>query len=64
MPAHFLARGVLPVNFLSSVLAVVLIVTAAPAHAQVVDLAATKCQEFLALKPDRIGFILMWLDGY
>ena len=49
---------------LITVLAAVLLASAAPAEAQVVDLAAIKCQEFLQLKQDRIGFILMWLDGY
>jgi acid stress chaperone HdeB len=52
------------VTILITVLAAVLLESAAPAEAQVVDLAATKCQEFLQLKQDRIGFILMWLDGY
>ena len=51
-------------TILISVLAAVLLKSAAPADAQVVDLAAIKCQEFLQLKQDRIGFILMWLDGY
>jgi len=52
------------VTILISVLAAVLLKSAAPAEAQVVDLAAIKCQEFLQLKQDRIGSILMWLDGY
>jgi acid stress chaperone HdeB len=33
-------------------------------NVQVFDLAAIKCKEFLALKQDRIGSILLWLDGY
>jgi hypothetical protein len=52
------------VNTRISVLAAVLLMAAPPAHAQAVDLAATKCKEFLELKQDRIGFILMWLEGY
>jgi acid stress chaperone HdeB len=64
MPGHSL-RGASPVTILISVLAAVLLKSAAPAaEAQAVDLAAIKCQEFLQLKQDRIGFILMWLDGY
>ena len=54
-------------TILISVLAAVWLLAAGPAvpaHAQVVDLAATKCKEFLELKQDRVGFILMWLDGY
>ena len=51
-------------TILITVLAAVLLASAAPAQAQVVDLAAIKCQEFLQLKQDRIGFILMWLEGY
>jgi acid stress chaperone HdeB len=52
------------VTVLIFVLAAVLVGAAAPANAQAVDLAAIKCKEFLELKPDRVGFILMWLDGY
>jgi acid stress chaperone HdeB len=52
------------VGLLVSFLAAISLMAAAPAHAQVVDLAATKCKEFLELKQDRVGFILMWLDGY
>jgi hypothetical protein len=64
MPAYSLRGGASPVTKLISVLAAVMLAAAAPAKAQVVDLAATKCKEFLELKPDRVGFILMWLDGY
>ncbi|HEY6257958.1 MAG TPA: HdeA/HdeB family chaperone [Xanthobacteraceae bacterium] len=39
-------------------------VAPAPADAQALDLAAIKCKEFLKLSPERIGFVLMWLDGY
>jgi acid stress chaperone HdeB len=52
------------VTILISVLAAVWAAAAAPAHAQAVDLAAIKCKEFLEFKQDRVGFILMWLDGY
>jgi acid stress chaperone HdeB len=56
----------MPVTILISVLAAVLLVAAAPApaNAQAIDLAAVKCKEFLEFKQDRIGFILMWLEGY
>jgi acid stress chaperone HdeB len=64
MPAVSLRGRALPVGLQISVLAAVLVVAAAPADAQVVDLAATKCKDFLELKQDRVGFILMWLDGY
>jgi acid stress chaperone HdeB len=64
VPAVSLRGRALPVGLLFSVLAAVSLMAAAPAHAQVVDLAATKCKEFLELKQDRVGFILMWLDGY
>jgi acid stress chaperone HdeB len=37
---------------------------AAPAPAQVVDLAAISCKDFLANSKDNIGLITMWLDGY
>ena len=49
---------------LISVVAAFWLMTAAPANAQAVDLAATKCKDFLELKQERISFILMWLDGY
>ena len=49
---------------LISVLVAIVLAAAAPAQAQVVDLAATKCKEFLQLRQDRVGSILMWLDGY
>jgi acid stress chaperone HdeB len=51
-------------TILIAILAAVWAFAAAPANAQAVDLAAVKCKEFLELKPDRIGAILMWLDGY
>ncbi len=49
---------------LRAAFAAVMLVAAAPSGAQVVDLAAIRCKEFLELKQDRIGSILMWLDGY
>jgi acid stress chaperone HdeB len=52
------------VTVLISVFAAVWLMAAAPANAQSVDLAATKCKDFLDLKQERINFILMWLDGY
>jgi acid stress chaperone HdeB len=52
------------VTILVSVLAAVLLMAAAPANAQAIDLAGIKCKEFLELEPERVGFILMWLDGY
>ncbi len=51
-------------TILVSVLAMVLALAAGPARAEAVDLAAIKCKEFLDLKQERAGFILMWLDGY
>ena len=35
----------------------------APANAQRLDLAAMKCKDFLANKPN-IELVLMWLEGY
>jgi acid stress chaperone HdeB len=51
-------------TILISVLAAVWAVAATPAKAEAFDLAAVKCKEFLELKQDRSGSILMWLDGY
>jgi acid stress chaperone HdeB len=51
-------------NIFISILAAGWALAAMPANAQAVDLAAVKCKEFLELKQDRIGSILMWLDGY
>ena len=36
----------------------------APARAQVVDLSAITCKDFLANNKDNISLITMWLDGY
>ena len=40
------------------------IMSAAPAHAQVVDVATLKCEDFLKSGKDGIAYIVMWLDGY
>jgi len=40
------------------------ILLAAPASAQVVDLSAITCQQFLDSGKETIGYIMMWLDGY
>jgi hypothetical protein len=40
------------------------VLSAAPAHAQVVDMATLKCEEFLKSGKDGIAYIVMWLDGY
>jgi acid stress chaperone HdeB len=60
----YVRAGALPVTILISVLAAVWAAATAPASAQAFDLAAVKCKEFLELKQDRSGPILMWLDGY
>jgi acid stress chaperone HdeB len=40
------------------------VVDAQRAEAKIFDLAAIRCKEFLELGQDRIGSILLWLDGY
>jgi hypothetical protein len=35
-----------------------------PARAQVVDMSALKCEEFLKSGKDAIAYIVIWLDGY
>jgi acid stress chaperone HdeB len=43
---------------------VVLLLFAAPADAQVVDLSTLKCRDFIELPKDTVNAITMWLDGY
>ena len=40
------------------------LVCAASAQAQVVDLSTITCKDFFEGDKDRIGYVLMWLDGY
>jgi acid stress chaperone HdeB len=37
---------------------------AAPALAQKVDLSTITCKDFFEGPQDRVGFVVMWLDGY
>jgi len=46
------------------IIAAVALVSAAPASAQVVDLSTITCKDFFEGDQDRIGYVLMWLDGY
>ena len=49
---------------LAPVLTLAAILLVAPASAQVVDLSAITCKEFIDSRKDTIGYIMMWLDGY
>ena len=40
------------------------LLAAAAADAQVVDLSATKCKDFIELPRETVNSIMMWLDGY
>lgn len=40
------------------------LLSAAPARAQVVDLSTIKCREFVASSKEQIGLILAWLNAY
>jgi acid stress chaperone HdeB len=53
-----------PVKLCHALIAAALLVSAAPAHAQVVDMSALKCEEFLKSGKDAIAYIVIWLDGY
>jgi hypothetical protein len=70
VPAHFASTLVArTIAMLRASLAALVLLAAASANAQVVnaqavDLGAVKCKEFLEFKQDRIGSILLWLDGY
>ena len=48
----------------AAILAASLMMTAAPASAQVVDISTIKCKEFVDSGKDAIALIMMWLDGY
>lgn len=39
-------------------------VTATPARAQVIDVSAVRCGEFIASSDENVGAIMMWLAGY
>jgi len=52
------------VKILSAVLVAAALLAAAPATAQRLDLSAITCKEFFEGSQERIGLILMWLDGY
>ena len=45
-------------------IALAAVLLATPAPAQVVDLAAISCKDFLTNGKDNIALITMWLDGY
>ena len=45
-------------------LAVAAMFSAAPAHAQVVDMTTLKCEEFLKSGKDGIAYIVVWLDAF
>ena len=49
--------------FRSAFVAAVLL-AAAPAHAQVIDLSTVRCKEFVDSGKDTISAIMMWLEGY
>lgn len=41
-----------------------MLMSAAPASAQVFDLSTVKCKDFLESGKENISLIMMWLDGY
>jgi acid stress chaperone HdeB len=50
---------------LARVIVIAAAVLAAPrAHAQVLDLSALKCKDFVELPKDTINAITLWLEGY
>ena|SRR6266545_958173 len=48
----------------AAIAAVLALGVLAPASAQVVDLSALTCKQFLDSGKETIGYIMMWLDGY
>jgi acid stress chaperone HdeB len=53
-----------PVKLRHALIAAAMLIYAAPAHAQVLDLSTLKCGEFLKSGKDAIAYIVIWLDGY
>jgi hypothetical protein len=53
-----------PVKLRNALLAAAMLVSAAPAQAQVVDMSQLKCEDFLKTGKDAIAYIVIWLDGY
>ena len=53
-----------PVKIRHTLIAAALLMSAVPAQAQVLDLSALKCDEFLKSGKDAIAYIVIWLDGY
>ena len=46
------------------IIAAAALIYAAPVQAQIVDLSTITCKDFFEGDKDRIGYVLMWLDGY
>jgi acid stress chaperone HdeB len=61
-PFNALSAGRMLVKVTALVAAV--LVAAAAANAQVVDLSTIKCREFIELPKETANAITMWLDGY
>jgi hypothetical protein len=40
------------------------LLAALPAYAQDIDMSAIKCKDFISSKPEDIGPILAWLEGF
>jgi acid stress chaperone HdeB len=48
----------------AAALAAALVLPAAPARAEVIDLSTMTCKKFIESSKDEIGMILTWLDGW
>lgn len=49
---------------LAAALAVIVAFSALPASAETLDIATIKCSDIADAKPDELGVILAWIDGY
>src|SRR5262245_61396530 len=52
------------VKILSAIVTAALLAAASPAQAQKLDLSNITCKQFLAMRQESVGLILMWMAGY
>ncbi len=54
----------MPGKVASAILVVAALLTAAPADAQVVDLSALSCKQFIELPKETLNAVTLWLDAF
>ena len=54
----------MPGKVASAILVVAALLAAAPADAQVIDLSALTCKQFIELPKETLNAVTLWLDAY